>query len=107
MSAVSVFTVHFTVLHLTGTQEGQEEAAAGRGWILQCVLHVRAEPDPGVQGGKVHPIASRALRRALGENKVLYGKGDYSERLFGSFGLLVSCDLGGNVSKPPRTDQPA
>lgn len=39
----------------TGTQEGQEEAAAGRGWILQCVLHVWAEPDSGVQRGEVPP----------------------------------------------------
>lgn len=32
-----------------GTKESQEE---GRGWKFQRVLHVRADPDPGVQGGR-------------------------------------------------------
>lgn len=54
--------VHFTFHHFTGTQEGQEEAAAGWGWILQRLLHVWAEPDPGVQGGKVFILASHALQ---------------------------------------------
>lgn len=57
-----MFEVHFTSHHFTGTQEGQEEAAAGWGWILQRVLHVWAEPDPGVQGGKVFFLTSHVLQ---------------------------------------------
>ena len=35
-----------------GTQEGKEEGSGRRQWFLQRVLHVWAEPDPGVQGGE-------------------------------------------------------
>lgn len=59
------FKCIFTFHPLTGTQEGQEEAAAGWGWILQRVLHVWAEPDPGVQGGKVFFITCRVLQSLL------------------------------------------
>lgn len=55
--------VYFTFLFFfPGTQESQEEAAAGWGWFLQRVLHVWAEPDPGVQGGKIIFITSHILK---------------------------------------------
>lgn len=100
----------FLLFHLTGTQEGQEEAAAGWGWILQCVLHVRAEPDPGVQGGKVSMFfiscTQPLIRLVRRMKRVLPGKRGYLGCLCG-WRLPVSCDLGGNASKPPRPSKPA